>query len=200
VAEEDQAGAEEDQAGSQEPSPVWDVSGEIEIAEGTSLTAPPIPPEVSNPLEQDEPEGTIPPSPLWAMKDRRHFFGARGHGDAERIRAAQGLGDSTVYFIDDGRKHCMAGRRVGSSPDGNVYSLVGRVKLDLYEKIASGEATTTDVFSDAHDICLCGVYEEEGMASDVIVIQHYPHFADVPTAYLPPSPFIEFEDDLPENG
>jgi len=44
------------------------------------------------------------------------------------------------------------------------------------------------------------VYEEEGMASEVIVVQHYPHFADVPTDYLPPSPFIDFDDDLPENG
>lgn len=44
------------------------------------------------------------------MKDRRHFFGLGGHGDAERIRQALGLGDGTVYFIDDGRSHCMIGR------------------------------------------------------------------------------------------
>jgi hypothetical protein len=192
--------AEEDQAGPQAVSPVYDVSGEIEIAEGTSLSTPQTPPAVSTPLEEDEPEGTIPPAPLWAMKDRRHFFGFRGHGDAERIRRALGLGDSTVYFIDDGRSHCMIGRRVGASPDGCAYCLVGRVTLDRYEQIESAEAMIGDIFSEAHDITLCGVFEEEGMASEVIVVQHYPHFADVPTDYLPPSPFIDFEDDLPENG
>lgn len=72
--------------------------------------------------------------------------------------------------------------------------------LDRYEQIENGEATVVDVFSDARDISLCGVYEEEGMASEVILVQHYPHFADVPTDYLPPSPFIEFEDDIPEGS
>jgi hypothetical protein len=192
--------AEEDQAGSQEAPPVMDVSGEIEIAEGVEPTAPRPSPEISTPLQEDEPEGTIPPAPLWAMKDRRHFVGLGAHGDAERIRSARGLGDGTVYFIDDGRNHCMIGRRVGSSPDGSVYCLVGRVTLDRYELIESGEATVVDVFSDARDISLCSVYEEEGMASEVILIEHYPHFADVPTDYLPPSPFIEFEDDVPEGN
>ena len=28
--------------------------------------------DVSTPLEEDEPEHTIPPAPLWAMKERRH--------------------------------------------------------------------------------------------------------------------------------
>lgn len=192
--------AEEDQTGSQDESPVYDVSGEIEIGDRPSLAATPIPPEISTPLDEDEPEGTIPPAPLWAMKDRRHFFGFGGHGDAVRIRSALGLGDSTVYFIDDGRSHCMIGRRVGSSPDGSVYCLVGRVTLDRYEKIEAAEATVIDVFADAHDISLCSVFEEEGMASEVIFVQHYPHFSDVPAEYLPPSPFITFEDDLPENG
>src|ERR1700743_2355685 len=29
--------------------------------------------DVSTPLEEDEPEHTIPPGPLWAMKERRHI-------------------------------------------------------------------------------------------------------------------------------
>lgn len=192
--------AEDDETGSQEPAPVWDVSGEIEIAPGTSLTAPAEAPPESTPLEEDEPEGTIPPAPLWAMKNRRHFFELGSHGDAERIRTGLGLGDGTVYFMDDGRSHCMIGRRVGSSPDGPVYCLVGRVSLDTYEQIVNGEEAVAGVFEDAKDIALCSVYEEEAMSSEVILVQHYRHFADVPTDYLPLSPFITFEDDLPADG
>ena len=190
--------AEEDQTGTEEVPASWDISGEIELSPGASLSNPEQP-EVSTPLEEDEPEGVIPRAPLWAMKDRRHFFEIGGHGDAERIRRAFGAGDGTVYFIDDGRSHCMIGRRVGSSPDGCVYCLVGRVSLDRYEQIDNGQAAVDDVFADARDIALCGVFEDETMASEVILVQHYPHFDDVPPDYLPPSPFIDFEDDLPES-
>jgi hypothetical protein len=191
--------ADEDQAGLEEP-PVYDVSGEIEISPGSRLSTTPLPPGLSTPLDDHEPEGTVPPAPLWAMKDRRHFFGLRGHGDVDRIRKALGAGDDTVYFIDDGHKHCMIGRQVGAAPDGSVYCLVGRIRLERYEEIESGEATLDDVFADARDITLCSVFVDDGMASEIVVIQHYPHFRDVPADYLPPSPFIQFDDDLPENG
>jgi hypothetical protein len=184
----------------QEASPVWDISGEIEIEHGTSLSEPQEPPVESTPLEEEEPEETIPPAPLWAMKIRRHFVEVTGHGDTERIRAALGLGDGTVYFMDDGRSHCMIGRRVGSSPDGPVYCLVGRVPIDTYVQASNGEQAVADSFQDAKDIALCSVFEDEGMSSEVILVQHYRHLKDVPTDYLPLSPFIEFEDDLPADG
>jgi hypothetical protein len=153
-------------------------------------------PESSTPLEIHESEGPVPPAPLWAMKDRGHFLGLLGHGDAERIREAVGEGDETVYFTDDGRTHCMVGRRVGKTTDDCVYCLVGRIKLDRFEDIARGRVPVSESFSDAHDVTLCGVYEEEGRASDVMVVQHYGHARDVPAEYLPPSPFIEFTEDL----
>ena len=46
-----------------------------DIITQSGLAIPPEPlvgHDVSTPLEEDEPEHTIPPGPLWAMKDRRH--------------------------------------------------------------------------------------------------------------------------------
>jgi hypothetical protein len=190
--------ADESDASTEDVAGGWDISGEIQLGEGAETLETSLPPGgVSTPLEDEEPEGTIPPAPLWAMKDRRHFFGLPGHGDVERVRSCVGLGDSAVYFIDDGHSHCMIGRRVGASPEGLTYCLVGRVALDRYLQIQNGETPTTQAFSEAHDILLCGVYEDEQMVSEVIAVQHYRHADDVPPEYLPPSPFIEFEDDLP---
>jgi hypothetical protein len=156
----------------------------------------PVPPQ-STPLEIGEPEGVVPPAPLWAMKDRRHFFALHGHSDAVRVRERLGVGDDAVYFIDDGRTHCMVGRRVGQTSDGCVYCLVGRIKLGEFEDIMQGRSRAAQAFSDAHDVALCGVFEDDSQASDVILVQHYAHSGDVPAEYLPSNPFIEFDEDLP---
>jgi len=165
-----------DSESSEHVAPVTDLSG----------------PGASTPLEEDESGHSVPPAPLWAMKDRRHFFGLPGHGDVLRMRESVGLGDETIYFIDDGNSHCMVGRRVGKTPDGCVYCLVGRIKIGEYEDISDQTMRIADAFSPAHDISLCGVYEDESWVSDVILVEHYPHPADVPAEYLPGSPFIEF--------
>jgi hypothetical protein len=164
------------------------------------LSKIPLPdPESSTPLEIHESDGKVPPAPLWAMKDRRHFFRAPGHGDAEPVRDSLGIGDGALYFIDDGRSHCMVGRRVGKTPDDCVYCLVGRIKLDRYEDLANGTVPLGEAYADAHDISLCGVFEDESDASDVILVEHYAHPSEIPAEYLPPSPFIEFTEDLPTN-
>ena len=193
--------ADDNEAPADEGIGGWDVSGEIKVGDGVeSLDTPPEPVIESTPLEEDEPEGVIPPAPLWAMKDRRHFFGLPGHGDAERIRTFVGQGDSAVYLIDDGRSHCMVGRRVGVAPDGSIYCLVGRVTLERYLQILNGEASTAEAFSEAHDVALCSVFEDESMVSEVTLVRHFRHPDDVPADYLPPSPFIEFTEDLPTEG
>ncbi len=66
--------------------------------------------------------------------------------------------------------------------------------------LVAGELTGSDVFSDARDISLCGVFEEEGAASQVFLVQHYRRPRDVPADYLPSSPFLEFTDDPEEEG
>jgi hypothetical protein len=181
--------------GKENPVSEEDVSSDAVIM--GDLSKIPLPdPASSTPLEIHETE-RVPPAPLWAMKDRRHFFGLPGHGDALRIRDSLGDGDATVYFIDDGRTHCVVGRRVGQPPDGCVYCLVGRIKLDRYEALADGTVAVNEAFSDAHDVSLCGVFEDESEASEVILVHHYAHASDVPAEYLPPSPFIDFPDDLP---
>ena len=97
------------------------------IKETAGTTFPVTAPVNATPLEEDEPEGVIPPSPLWAMKERRHEQWPHLFGHPDRIRACIGSGDAAVYAIDDGKHHCMIGRRVGATTDGCVYSLVARI-------------------------------------------------------------------------
>lgn len=153
-------------------------------------------PAESTPLEDDESSGAVPPGPLWAMKDRRHYHLLPEHRGAKQIRAALGVGDSTIYAIDDGHSHCMVSRRVGSSPDGLTYYLVARITLEHYQQCAKGERVLNDIFADAHDVELCGVYEDQKQVSNILPVRHFAHGGDVPHEYLPPSPFIEFSEDL----
>ncbi len=91
--------------------------GQLHFLPGTEdLTFPVTAPENATPLEEDEPEGVIPPSPLWAMKERRHEQLLHLFGHPHRIRVCVGSGDAAVYAIDDGTRHCMIGRRVGATP------------------------------------------------------------------------------------
>lgn len=162
----------------------------------TGIGTPIYEPTESTPLAEDEPEGAVPPGLLWALKDRRHFHLLPEHRGANRIRACLGVGDNAVYAIDDGHTHCMIGRRVGSSPDGCLYCLVARIPLEEYHRLATGERLLNTVFADAHDVTLCGVFEDDNKASNIFPVQHFAHVNDVPSEYLPPSPFITFSEDL----
>lgn len=165
------------------------------IKETRAHTFPVTAPANATPLEEDEPEGTIPPSPLWAMKDRRHEQWTHLFGHPDRIRAALGTGDATVYAIDDGRHHRMIGRRVGATGDGTVYSLVGRVTKDTYERLSSGAIDGRQAFLEASDVSLLGTAEAPGV-SNVFDVDFYSTPAEIPTAYLPPAAFIQFAEDL----
>ena len=155
--------------------------------------------DVSTPLEEDEPEHTIPPGPLWAMKDRRHVQwhllpAAERH---ERIRECLELDDYTLYCIDDGRHHAMIGRRVGASPDGCDYTLLGRISRSRYEELRDEVVPLVDCFSTATEIRLCGVdVEEDVRSSNVFDVALYDSVADVPEEYLPGQPFHHFGGDL----
>ena len=90
--------------------------GDLAVSPGVGiLRGPLVGSEESTPLEEDEPEGIVPPSPLWAMKDRRHiqWHLLPSHERHERVRDCLGAGDWAIYVVDDGRHHVMLGRRVG---------------------------------------------------------------------------------------
>jgi hypothetical protein len=155
--------------------------------------------DVSTPLEEDEPEGIIPPSPLWAMKDRRHvqWHLLPSHTRHERLRLALGTDDGTIYVIDDGHSHAMVGRRVGASPSGCQYALVGRITMETFEQLQQHTTPLTEAFSDAAEISLCGaVVEERILSSNIFDVARYDGIADVPPAYRPGAPFNQFPDDL----
>jgi hypothetical protein len=171
--------------------------GQLHFTAGTAgATFPVTAPTDATPLEEDEPEGVIPPSPLWAMKDRRHEQWPHVFGHPDRIRTVSGSGDGAVYSIDDGRHHCMIGRRVGATVDGCVYSLVARVSRATYDHLASGAIDGRQAFLEATEAGLSGTVEAPGVAN-VFDVDFYDQATDIPEEYLPPAPFLSFERDLP---
>ncbi|MGH9096393.1 MAG: hypothetical protein ACRDWB_03135, partial [Acidimicrobiales bacterium] len=151
-------------------------------------------PVTSTPLAIGESDGSIPAGPLWAMKYLRHgqHGPLTGHDAPEELRLAVNRGDETIYVIDDGSSHCMVARRVGSAPDGCLYCLVARVKIDDVQDVRDGWASLSGLFSLGRELTLCGVVE--GSVSNVVRVASYRKYRDVPDEFLPPSPFIEFPD------
>ncbi len=166
------------------------------IKETQATTFPVTAPVNATPLEEDEPEGVIPPSPLWAMKERRHEQWPHLFGHPDRIRACIGSGDAAVYAMDDGKHHCMIGRRVGATTDGCTYSLVARIPADTYRSLSSGAISGKQAFLAGSDVGLSGTVDGPGMAN-VFDVDFYDGPDDIPAEYLPPSTFIEFAQDLP---
>ncbi len=166
------------------------------IKETEATTFPVTAPVNATPLEEDEPEGAIPPSPLWAMKERRHEQWPHLFGHPDRIRLMVGSGDAAVAVIDDGKHHCMIGRQVGGTSNGCIYSLVARVTKETYQSLASGAIDGRQAFLAGHDPGLSGTVDGPGMAN-VFDVDFYEHPTDIPPEYLPPAPFIDFAEDLP---
>jgi hypothetical protein len=183
--------------GQDEDSPFQSrADGQLHFEPGTAAgTFPVAAPENATPLSEDEPEGTVPASPLWAMKDRAHG-GIHLFGHPARIRAHAGHGDARVYAIDDGPHHCMVGRAVGATPDGCVYSLVARVDLPTWQSCASGAIDGRQLFLASHEAGLSGTVETDGV-SNVFDVDWYESPDGIPGQYLPPGPFVTFAADLP---
>ena len=153
----------------------------------------------STPLEEDEPEGTVPPSPLWAMKDRRHtqWHLLPSHERHERVRDCVGSGDEAVYVIDDGRHHAMFGHRVGAHGDEVEYCLIGRVPRQRYEDLKAGRVAPRAAFDGAEELTLCGVAVAESiLSSNIFDVEHYSAAGDIPAAYLPGAPYLALDEDL----
>ncbi len=155
--------------------------------------------DVSTPLEEDEPEHTIPSAPLWAMKERRHtqWHLLAAHERHDRIRECLEADDYTLYCIDDGRHHAMIGRLVGSSPSGCQYTLLGRVSRQRYEELRDEIVLLENCFDTAEEMRLCGVAVEEDIrSSNVFDVVAYQSIDDVPVEYRPGSPFQHFHQEL----
>ncbi len=155
--------------------------------------------DVSTQLEEDEPEHTIPPGPLWAMKERRHiqWHLLPAHERHERIRECLDADDYTLYCIDDGGHHAMIARRVGVSPSGCEYALIGRISRQRYEELRDEVVLLVNCFDTATEIRLCGIAVEEDIrSSNVFEVANYDSVDDVPGDYRPGSSFHHFSQDL----
>jgi len=158
-------------------------------------------PDGSTPLGTDEPEQVVPTSPLWAMKYLRHGRGGHSSDDpgSGRIRwASDAEADedaaAAVYVIDDGYDHCMVARTVGASPDGCTYCLVARIKLLDFDDVRAGWTEPAGLFSLGREFTLCAV--ADGPVSNVVRLANYRRIKDVPTDYLPPSPYVDFDETI----
>ena len=182
-------------ASSSHPKP-----GDIIIDPDLAMPAEPlVGHDVSTALEEDEPEHTIPPGPLWAMKERRHiqWHLLPAHERHERIRECLEADDYTIYCIDDGGHHAMIGRRVGASPSGCEYSLIGRISRQLYEELRDEVVPLVNCFDTATELRLSGVAVEESIrSSNVFDVANFDSIDDVPADYRPGSPFHHFSEDL----
>jgi hypothetical protein len=155
--------------------------------------------DVSTPLDEDEPEHTIPPAPLWAMKERRHiqWHLLPAHDRHDRIRECLELDDYTVYCIDDGRHHAMIARLVGDSPSSAQYTLIGRITRERYEQLRDEVVPIANCFDTATEMRLCGVDVEENIRSSIVFdVADYDSIDDVPQDYRPGAPFHHFHGDL----
>jgi hypothetical protein len=155
--------------------------------------------DVSTPLEEDEPEHTIPPAPLWAMKERRHiqWHLLPAHERHDRIRECLELDDYTVYCIDDGRHHAMIARLVGDSSSGAQYTLLGRITRERYEQLRDEVVPIASCFDTAAEMRLVGVaIEEDIRSSNIFDVADYDSIDDVPNDYRPGQPFHHFHGDL----
>jgi hypothetical protein len=173
--------------------------GDIVLPGGLVAAEPIVGSDVSTPLEEDEPEGTIPPCPLWAMKNRRHiqWHLLPTHDRHPRIRECVGSGDDAVYVIDDGPHHVMLGRRVGASRSECEYCLLGRVEYEVYDKLRQGQIPLTSAFDSAHELDLCGVaIEEDIRSSNIFDVAHYESISEVPPEYQPGVAYLDLEEDL----
>jgi hypothetical protein len=177
------------------PAPGDVIRGSGQRAEAEPLVGK----DESSPLGDDEPEGTIPPSHLWAMKDRRHiqWHLLPSHERHQRLRECVGAGDDALYFIDDGAHHVMVGRRVGAKAEECEYCLVGRQPRRLFDDLVARTVPPAAAFEGAEEITLCGVAEEEAvLSSNVFDVTRYADGAEIPAEYRPGAPFIAFDEAL----
>ena len=149
-------------------------------------------PKSSTPLEAEDSDGAMPAFALWTMKYLQH-----GHlfRKAESvIRESYGDGDHVVYVMEDGRKHCLISRLVGTSSEGCVYPLVGRITTEAYERLVDDHTLTDRIFEEADSLCLCAVFEAREAVSNVSVVRSFAGIDEVPPEYLPPGPALKFTD------
>jgi hypothetical protein len=147
--------------------------------------------KTSTPLDDGTAHGDFPTPLLWAMKEHRRIHLDLHHDPhAERL----GVGDSTVWVIDTEHGHCTIGRLVGKAPDGTVYCLVGTIKGETYAGRVADPSSVVSIFSEAHHLVLCGVYESG--VSNVMDIRLYKNADEVPAEFMPPHPFADFPDSI----
>jgi hypothetical protein len=150
--------------------------------------------------DDDLDDDVIPALLRVALKDRMHTRRFSAPDDPGHVDTVLGTGADAVAVVDDGPDHCMIGRPVGRSSDGCLYVLVARISFYGYEQLRDGEIPLVDAYADGRDISLVGLFEVDDTVENVMVVQHYRRADRVPDDYLPPSPFLEFDEAPSDEG
>ncbi|HYA69525.1 MAG TPA: hypothetical protein VED63_12405 [Acidimicrobiales bacterium] len=152
-------------------------------------------------------EALLAPYVALAMKNLQHHR-ARAESDQEDPLHRFGSGNATLYAIEDGVKRLMIGRGVGRDAEGCIYCLVGTCSPALLARLDTGAVAPTEAFDGAAELALCSVFQADHTpgrpfrltalnrpVSNVVLVQHYKRFQDVPVEYRPGQPFLQFTDE-----
>ena len=152
--------------------------------------------DLAEPAEGDggDDEDRVASSVELAMKNLQRRRVRLEPGEEEAPLYCFGSGDDTVYAIEDSAGRLMIGRGVGRDGEGCIYCLVGAGSLALLTLLDNGEVMPSEVFDDAVELTLCSVFEADRV-DNVVLVQHYHRFHDIPAEYRPGKPFLRFTDD-----
>jgi hypothetical protein len=151
-------------------------------------------PKVSTPLDDGTETSPIPKVLLWAMKfHRRVKFGHHADPIGQQVI---GQGNTQIFAIDPVTKHATIGRLVGTGPDGCVYCLVASAEPDVINSLVAGRHPTSWGFKQSKQARLCAVFDGGDGVSNVSDVENYGQGGNVPVQFLPPQPFVEFEEPI----
>jgi hypothetical protein len=143
-----------------------------------------------------------------AMRDLQRHRVRVETGQGENSVYRFGSGDSMLYAIEDGGDRLMIGRGVGRDDEHCIYCLVGTSTPALLAMLDTGEVAPNEAFDHAAELTLCSVFQAghtprrhfrltalNQQVSNVVLVQRYKRFDDVPVEYRPGQPFLHFADE-----
>jgi len=184
-------------------APAWADTDRNELADrGPAVLGDPATPE------DDHHEAVVASYVELAMRALQHHRVHPEPGQQEDPLYCFGSGDATVYAIEDGMQRLMVGRGVGRDSQGCIYCLVGASSQALLAMLDNGETPPTEAFHEAGELTLCSVFQADHSprrhyrltalnqpVSNVVLVQYYKRIEDVPVAYRPGQPFLQFTEE-----
>ncbi len=110
---------------------------------------------------------------------------------------ASGAGDAAVYAIDDGRHHCMIGRRVGATTDGCRRTAWWPDHQGHLRSTGGGRHRRKAGVPGRLAMSASAAHGRRPGVSNIFDVDYYQGPEDIPDRVPASGPFIEFPQDLP---